>query len=459
MKTPNESTPNKRIQPTRNQPRTADTPVVRGHAGFTTMTSQAEKHHYVPQTLLRHFSIDGAGQRIWVLDKTTGKTFPAPIADIACETYFNTLQIDGRKIVLENVFDAIDSMAAPLLRKILDRRTIAGLSADEQYGVALIAATQLLRVKLQRTTLIAVAEDFAESLRRSGLDPEELANFRVPSESEAKFASFQRLCGVHALALAFGQKNCALHETRGEAFWISDNPVVMFNSFPYGDVALNALGVEIYFPLSPRYILAFYCPSIALKIQQRLNSGMVSERMPWHRELFEAMGTGQAVDSTEHVAFFNSLQVSSSVRFIYGSESNFARAKQMLAERPKLREVRSLLKAGNLGEVPRRENFPPGDYLVLMEEVDHHMIPLLGWSDEPEGAEFEVRTNALVEQLYELVAGARFDKASIFSNGYEVRLVRNAVVEVVNGQDERIIRVRYQDERMNELTWMIKNRK
>jgi len=83
-----------------------------------------------------------------------------------------------------------------------------------------------------------------------------------------------------------------------------------------------------------------------------------------------------------------------------------------------------------------------------MEEVDHHMIPLLGWSDEPEGAEFEVRTNALVEQLNELVAGSRFNKASIFSNGYEVQMVRNAVVEVVNGQDERIIRVRYQDERM-----------
>jgi hypothetical protein len=96
---------------------------------------------------------------------------------------------------------------------------------------------------------------------------------------------------------------------------------------------------------------------------------------------------------------------------------------------------------------------------VLMEEVDQHMIPLLGWSDEPEGAEFEVRTNALIERLNALVAGARFNKASIFSNGYEVRLVRNAVVEVVNGQDERIIRVRYQDDSMNELTRIIKNRK
>jgi len=89
---------------------------------------------------------------------------------------------------------------------------------------------------------IAVAEDFAESLRRAGLDPDELANFTVPSEAEAKFASFERLLGIHALALMFGQKNCALYETRGESFWISDNPVVMFNSFPYGDVALNALG-------------------------------------------------------------------------------------------------------------------------------------------------------------------------------------------------------------------------
>ena len=131
----------------------------------------------------------------------------------------------------------------------------------------------------------------------------------------------------------------------------------------------------------------------------------------------------------------------------------------MLAESPKLREVRSLIKAGTLGEVQRRENFPPGDYLVPMEEVNHHMIPLLGWSDEPEGADFEVRTNALVEQLNESVAGARFNKASIFSNGYEVQMVRNAVVAVVNGQGQRIIRVRYQNESMNELTRIVKNRK
>jgi len=108
------------------------------------MTSQAKKHHYVPQALLRHFSIDGNGQRIWVLDKTTGKTFPAPIADVACESHFNTLQIGDSKIVLESVFDAIDSLAALLLRKILDRRTIGGLSADECYGMAVVAATQLL---------------------------------------------------------------------------------------------------------------------------------------------------------------------------------------------------------------------------------------------------------------------------------------------------------------------------
>src|SRR5262245_44274312 len=60
------------------------------------MTSHAKKHHYVPQALLRHFGIDGAGQRIWVLDKSMAKTFPAPITDVACETHFNTLQLDWR---------------------------------------------------------------------------------------------------------------------------------------------------------------------------------------------------------------------------------------------------------------------------------------------------------------------------------------------------------------------------
>ena len=82
-------------------------------------------------------------------------------------------------------------MTGPLLRKIVDRGAIdkdRELSNEERYRLALIAATQLVRVKIRRTTPIAVAEDFAESLRRSGFDPEELKNFRVPSEAEAKAA-------------------------------------------------------------------------------------------------------------------------------------------------------------------------------------------------------------------------------------------------------------------------------
>jgi hypothetical protein len=423
------------------------------------MTSQAKKHHYVPQALLRNFSIDGAGQHIWVLDKTTGRIFPDSIANVACETHFNTLHIHEKKIVLEGIFEDIDNRAAPLFQKIISCGTLDGLSADERYSTALIAATQLVRVKIQRTTPIAVAENLAESLRRSGFDPEELANFRIPSEIEAKLASFGLLSKVYALALALGKKNCALHETRGEPIWISDNPVVMFNSFPYGDIGLNAPGVEIYFPLSSHHILAFYCPSIAVKIQQLLNSSIVTERTPWYGQLLKGMETGQAVDSTEHVGFFNTLQVSSSVRFVYSSNSNFAPAKQLLAARPNLMEVRSLSKVGNFGEAPRREKFPPGEYLVLIGGISHQMIPIECWSDEPEGGEFEVYSDILIEPLNDLVAGMRFDKVSIFSDGYETRMIRNAIVEVIEGGDKRIMRVRFQNESMSELTRMIRNQK
>jgi len=251
-----------------------------------------------------------------------------------------------------------------------------------------------------RTTLITVATDLAMSLRQAGLDPDELANLAIPSENDAKIVSLVAcLSGVHEIAAALQRKDMLLFDARSGVFWISDNPVIMHNSFPYGDVGLDAPGVEIYFPLNPRYVLAFYCPSIATKIEECLSLGAPFETTMRYQRIRDGIKNGEPVNSTEYVSFLNSLQVSYSGRFIYSSTPDFDLARQFLKASPDRKTVRSLFAVGAVGEMPRYTGFPAGRYLVVVRHGNHHMIPITGVSEEPEDAEFEVQTNAPFEQL------------------------------------------------------------
>jgi hypothetical protein len=53
--------------------------------------------------------------------------------------------------------------------------------------------------------------------------------------------------------------------------YISDNPVVMHNprTFgPYGNIGIAVPGIEIYFPLSPEVVLAYFCPSSMKHVEE-----------------------------------------------------------------------------------------------------------------------------------------------------------------------------------------------
>ena len=94
----------------------------------------------------------------------------------------------------------------------------------------------------------------------------------------------------------------------------------------------------------------------------------------------------------------------------------------------------------------------------MIGKVDHHMIPIDGWSDDPEGAEFKVHTNILIEPLNDLLKDMPFSTVSIFSDGHEIRMMRDAVIEVIDERNRRVILVRFLDEGLNELTRMMRGR-
>jgi len=84
------------------------------------------------------------------------------------------------------------------------------------------------------------------------------------------------------------------------------------------------------------------------------------------------------------------------------------------------------------------------------------MIPIEGWYNDPE-AQFKVHTNVLIEPLKDLLKDIPLNTVSICSGGHEIRMMRDAVIEVIDDGDRRIIRTWYQDEGMNKLTRMMRS--
>lgn len=120
-----------------------------------------KKQHYVPQFLLRRF---GTGkkrrEKIWVLDKSTGKVFQSSIKDIGHENYFYEHEELSNNIDIEQLLGKTESYVAPLLSRInksgklfRDKPELVGLS----YFVAVqLARSPVVRVGMENFRRIMI---------------------------------------------------------------------------------------------------------------------------------------------------------------------------------------------------------------------------------------------------------------------------------------------------------------
>ena len=117
----------------------------------------------------------------------------------------------------------------------------------------------------------------------------------------------------------------------GTDFILSDNPVIRHNHinyWPRGSLGLAQKGIEVNFPITPRLCLQFICPEIANQL--RFTSlGQI---------YLQAQNAGCPVMlEPDNVTFINSKEVLFSERFLFArSEQDFALAKDMLRENPRL---------------------------------------------------------------------------------------------------------------------------
>lgn len=347
---------------------------MRGHEGDRQFRSNARSQHHVPQLLQKAFALAGKGKKhqVCVFDKHAARSFRAATENVFAERDFNTFEVDGAVLCLEDYMGAIENLAAPVIRKLVDARKLGVLTSADREVLYTFVALQKVRGVALREQMADMTTVLKQRIRRSGGDPEAIPQFRgsdQPGAVKLSALSFVR-DHVQEFTRYIAEKNLLLFEAcQGEEFLLGDNPVTWHNHRdmgPYGNLGLMVPGIELYLPLAPTLMLSLLCPSIVPKWREEhkdlttaakqaavvsvIGIGQAAEDARIRRPELEAKAAnrermidlfdrGLPLDTTrENMEWFNSLQVSQAERYLVSASGNFDLARRMIADSPRYRK-------------------------------------------------------------------------------------------------------------------------
>jgi len=169
--------------------------------------------------------------------------------------------------------------------------------------------------------------------------------FEFLNEEQTRAQSILSLREIAADLMPHFMNKCwILYSTTQDCpFYISDNPIALFNSNQdplRGTLGLRVAGIEVHLPLSSTLSLGLLCPTIEREIRENYDLARgLGHPVPMHvRQLVEAFGgnTPYTLDF-ENVKHLNSLQVFYAERFVFASRDNFDLAREMLKSTPRLK--------------------------------------------------------------------------------------------------------------------------
>lgn len=406
------------------------------------MPAEPKKHHYVPRSVLRSFSIAGDQRSIFVFDKTTNRSFPSPIADAGAERNFYRVQLGDRDINFEPLFQKLDDRLAELVSKLTSTPSLRALGLADRRDLAVVTACQLLRTKLQRTSPLEVARQLSLRLEERGLEPPQEA----VGEQDVRLSSLRRLLALEEVADLLASKDLILVAASRPALWTSDNPVVLYNTFPYGRPALAAPGVEIYHPIAPHLSLGFLCRSLREIITESLDPNHPRPRTqdPSMSRLLASIIEGIPLEADDnYCTYLNELQINNSSRFLYSSTDDFDLAREVIAHNPDVREVRSLVTVGQMGTwLPHDSRMPSGTWLVIESGYRHHILPVEIIQDDSWAFAF---TTTDETKLALIDRDSPFDSVALYTDGNAVRWVREVVFQHLERDGTPYVRIRHAD--------------
>src|SRR4051794_29866502 len=110
----------------------------------------ARRHHYIPRCYLKGFSVARKKRRqIVVFDCNAGRSFETATENVAVETDFNRVEIEGHPPdAFEKGMARFEAEAAPALERIIAAKSIANVE-DRSYLFNLIGLLAIRNPRLR----------------------------------------------------------------------------------------------------------------------------------------------------------------------------------------------------------------------------------------------------------------------------------------------------------------------
>jgi hypothetical protein len=309
------------------------------------MGSAQTNQHWVPQFLLRRFACGASRKQICVFDKLNERSFTDAIRNVASSKAFYDCEVNGEPQSIDPLLTKMESAASNFVAGIVNSRSLTGLSETGRKMIALFAAVQMVRTESQRKQLKSMIDDVANALLKMGADLNKVDGFEFLDEEQTRAHSIVSLRKLAASLMPYFLDKCwVLYSTaKDDPFYISDNPVAMFNSNQdplRGTLGLRVPGIEVHLPLSSTLSLAFLCRTLEEEIRGSYDlARRLGHPVPTHvQQLVEAFGGSRPFPlKSESVKHLKSLQVAFAERFVFASRDNFDLAREMLQATPKFK--------------------------------------------------------------------------------------------------------------------------
>ncbi|MCC9073555.1 DUF4238 domain-containing protein [Flavobacterium sp. F-65] len=422
------------------------------------MTNESKKHHYLPQFVLRRFSIDTKGKQIYVFDKQTEKCYTSSILNSGSENDYNTVLTDTEEFNFEYLFQKTDNLYAELTRKIIEQGSFDGLDYDDFKSLALVTVNQLRRTKLERSTMDYVNREIYNTIEKAIKDLKghyTNGHERLTSEEIKAFSIMGVFDTEEEIRSLLTMGIYLIKNRTGLPFLISDTPVVFDNNFDYGGLGIFEKGIEIYLPISPEYLVGFCCPTIINKLQIADNLGTLDiEATKFLRALEEDHPL--ILEDLNHVKYYNSLQVLKSYRFIYSTIDVSSLVKGIISHNPKIKFNETTVRLGEMGKgPPPNKNLPMGDLLIIFGNKDHNMLPVKIISASQEKVEFKCEKSFLLSTV---LADIPYERAEWHCDQSLRWALGKPEINIID-QANDLYELTYSDKKMFQVFEMIRNEK
>nr|WP_295036753.1 DUF4238 domain-containing protein [Salinicola sp.] len=284
---------------------------------------------------------------MYTFDKLNQRKFQQSVFDATTRNSFYNIEDHPERASLEPILGIYETEAAPLIKRIIEKRNIAWLSDKDRLNIATFVAVQRARSYGEFMRIDHMVSAISGKLSKVGATLDQMeSELGSEGSTERKAMFFNLILDQKDTIRHLKAKSWILYETEArDPFFISDNPVTLYNHIDmgaFGNLGVALKGIQVHLPLSSTLTLALICPSIAesaveakKKVKRLISTN--PHLLKYLEQTFGLIKLGEAYEngtamtqSADNVRFLNSLQVSYAEQYIFCEKDHFALAEEMI---------------------------------------------------------------------------------------------------------------------------------